>query len=67
VLSGHDAVLEWTKGTALRPVLAALDTEEEREDFLDQYRKLLADAYPERPYGTVFPFRRIFVVARRIS
>lgn len=67
VLSGHDAVLEWTKGTALRPVLAALATEDERADFLDQYRKLLADAYPERPYGTVFPFRRIFVVARRMS
>lgn len=67
VLSGHDAVLEWTKGTALRPVLAALATEDEREDFLDEYRKLLADAYPERSYGTVFPFRRIFVAARRMS
>jgi len=67
VLSGHDAVLEWTKGTALRPVFDVLADEDERADFLEQYRKLLADAYPERPYGTVFPFRRIFVVARQAS
>lgn len=65
VLAGSDAVLEWTKGTALRPVLAALPSRAERAEFLGEYGKLLAEAYPERPYGTVFPFRRIFVVARR--
>jgi trans-aconitate 2-methyltransferase len=65
VLSGHDAVLEWTRGTALRPVLARLADPAEREDFVNQYGKLLAEAYPERPYGTVYPFRRIFVVARK--
>jgi len=64
VLSGHDAVLEWAKGTALRPVLAALPAEAEREEFLREYGKLLAEVYPEKPHGTVFPFRRIFVVAR---
>jgi hypothetical protein len=26
---------------------------------------LLDEAYPMRPYGTVLPFRRIFVVAHR--
>jgi trans-aconitate 2-methyltransferase len=66
VLTGPDPVLEWTKGTALRPVLAALP-DEGKQDFLAEYGKLLADAYPQRSYGTVFPFRRIFVVARRLS
>lgn len=64
VLTGPDPVLEWTKGTALRPVLAALP-EGDKRAFLDEYGKLLADAYPERPYGTLFPFRRVFVVARK--
>jgi trans-aconitate 2-methyltransferase len=66
VLTGPDPVLEWTKGTALRPVLAALP-DEDKQDFLAEYGKLLAEAYPQRSYGTVFPFRRIFVVARRLS
>jgi trans-aconitate 2-methyltransferase len=66
VLSGDDAVLQWTKGTALRPVLAALD-DSERDEFLSSYGALLREAYPQREFGTVFPFRRIFVVAHRTS
>jgi trans-aconitate 2-methyltransferase len=64
VLTGREPVLEWTKGTALRPVLAALP-DDERSEFLAEYAKLLAGAYPKRSYGTVFPFRRIFVVATK--
>jgi trans-aconitate 2-methyltransferase len=64
VLPGDDPVLEWLKGTGLRPVLAALD-ETAREDFLADYGSLLRQAYPRREYGTVLPFRRVFVVARR--
>ncbi|HEV7932003.1 MAG TPA: trans-aconitate 2-methyltransferase [Actinomadura sp.] len=64
VLPGDDPVLEWVKGTALRPVLALLGTGEAAE-FLAGYSRRLREAYPAGPYGTVFPFRRIFVVARR--
>ncbi|ACY96578.1 MULTISPECIES: trans-aconitate 2-methyltransferase [Thermomonospora] len=66
VLGGPDPVLEWVKGTTLRPVLSLLD-EEESGEFLAEYAKLLRRAYPPRPNGTVFPFRRIFVVARRLG
>jgi trans-aconitate 2-methyltransferase len=66
VLQGADPVLEWIKGTALRPVLAALDADPSaKTEFLAELAALLAEAYPPRPYGTVFPFRRVFVVARR--
>jgi trans-aconitate 2-methyltransferase len=65
VLGGQDAVFEWTKGTALRPVLAALPDDAAEAEFLTEYRKLLDVAYPPRPYGTVFEFRRIFAIARR--
>jgi trans-aconitate 2-methyltransferase len=64
VLAGDDPVLEWLKGTGLRPVLAALD-EASRGEFLAEYGALLRAAYPRREYGTVLPFRRLFVVARR--
>lgn len=64
VLPGEDAVLDWVKGTALRPVLEALAPDETAQaDFLAHYGERLRAAYPQHTYGTVFPFRRIFVVA----
>jgi len=67
VLAGDDAVLEWVKGTALRPVLSTLSSEEEKSMFLDEYAAALRAAYPPAPWGTVFPFRRTFVVATAVS
>ncbi|RPK49627.1 trans-aconitate 2-methyltransferase [Streptomyces sp. NBC_01260] len=66
LLPGEDAVLDWVKGTGLRPVLTALaDDEEARSAFLAEYRDLLRTAYPAGASGTVFPFRRIFAVTHR--
>ena len=45
VLPGNDAVLDWTRGTALRPVLAALN-ECDQVEFVERYRELLRLAYP---------------------
>lgn len=64
VLTGDDPVLEWVRGTALRPVLDALGPHEAAR-FEAEYAALLREAYPAKPYGTVLPFRRIFVVAHR--
>ncbi len=60
-------MLDWTRGTALRPVLTALDQDPDaRREFLEQYRSALRAAHPPGADGrTVFPFRRIFAVARR--
>jgi len=64
LLQGEDPVLDWVKGTALRPVLTLLaDDPEAREAFLAEYRDALREAYPAREFGVPFPFRRIFVVA----
>ncbi|MBT2404472.1 MULTISPECIES: trans-aconitate 2-methyltransferase [unclassified Streptomyces] len=66
LLAGPDPVLDWVKGTALRPVLTALgDDKGAAAAFLAEYRDLLRAAYPAGPRGTVFPFRRIFAVARK--
>ena len=64
VLDGEDPVLEWARGTGLRPVLAALSATD-AERFSAQYAARLREAYPRRPYGTVLGFSRVFVVARR--
>lgn len=61
---GENPVLAWVSGTALRPVLDRLE-EGERERFRAELAELLEEAYPARGYGTPFPFRRVFVVARR--
>ena len=64
-LEGEDPVLEWTRGTALLPVLEALSGREQ-DDFLGEYRRRLATAYPRRSDGrTLFPFTRLFIVASR--
>ena len=63
VLDGEDPVLEWVRGTALRPVIAALAPEEQTR-FEAEYARRLRAAYPRRPDGrTLFPFRRLFIVA----
>jgi len=63
VLPGEDAVVDWYRGSGLRPVLAALPPAL-AEEFLAEYREQILRAYRPAPYGTVLPFRRVFVVAR---
>jgi trans-aconitate 2-methyltransferase len=63
VLEGEDAVLEWVRGTTLRPVLERLP-QHEHVAFLHEYREILRDAYQSHNGRTVFPFKRTFVVAR---
>ncbi|MCW8095221.1 trans-aconitate 2-methyltransferase [Streptomyces tauricus] len=66
LLQGEDAVLDWSKGTGMRPALTALADDPEAADaFTAEYRDLLRAAYPTAPYGTVLPFRRLFAVARK--
>lgn len=65
VLTGDDPVLEWIKGTAMRPVLSALDDEAERAAFVAELAPKLREAYPADRHGrTVLPFRRTFAVGR---
>lgn len=64
VLDGDDPVLEWVKGTALRPALDVLDADGQAE-LIEALRPRLRAAYPRTAAGTVFPFRRIFAVGHR--
>ena len=64
ILHGENPVLEWTRGTTLRPVLAALDAEQAAA-FVAEYGERLAAEYQPHPFGTIFPFRRVFAVVHR--
>jgi trans-aconitate 2-methyltransferase len=62
-LPGVGAVVDWFRGSALRPFLNPLD-ECEREQFIARYMKELADAYPAEPDGRLlFLYPRLFVIA----
>jgi trans-aconitate 2-methyltransferase len=66
VLDGEHAVKEYTKSTWLSPLLGALD-EPMRSKFEDAYTRLVDAAYPRRTDGkTLFPFRRMFIVATKM-
>lgn len=62
VLTGDNPVLEWFKGSALRPLIKKLDPQQERE-FLDVLGERLRVAYPPRGNVTLLPFPRLFFVA----
>jgi trans-aconitate 2-methyltransferase len=64
VLTGPDPVLQWIRGTALRPIMAALSGAEYAA-FEDELARQLQEAYPPTEQVTLFPFRRIFAVAQR--
>jgi trans-aconitate 2-methyltransferase len=66
VLTGDDPVFAWISGTGARPILQAL-SDDQREVFVAEYKVLLRAAYPAQPFGTVLPFRRVFVVAQRVE
>lgn len=65
ILEGEDPVVEWTKGTMLRPLLDNL-SDEEGAEFLASYTAKVAKAYPHSTDGkTVLPFKRLFIVATK--
>jgi len=66
VMDTHQSIVDWFRGTGLRPYLEALDSTEEKKLFermlLDGYTR----AYPRQKDGRIlFPFRRLFIIACR--
>lgn len=65
VMTDAAAIVEWVKGTGLRPYLEALP-EALRPEYLERYTRGIGEAYPPRADGKrLFSFPRLFIVAVR--
>ncbi|TAL00402.1 MAG: methyltransferase domain-containing protein [Rhodospirillaceae bacterium] len=65
VLTGAHPVTDWVSGAALVPVLSVLN-DDEKAEFIADYKAAETAAYPRRLDGTVlFTMRRLFMVAKR--
>ena len=65
-MDGPEAVLDWYRGTGLRPYLEALPSEDDRRRFEHLLLERYTITYPRRASGkSLFPFRRLFFVAYR--
>jgi trans-aconitate 2-methyltransferase len=66
VLEDHQAIVDWIRGTGLRPFLQALESDEQRARFEKMLLEGVSQDYPKQKDGRVlFFFRRLFIVAYR--
>lgn len=64
VMPDAAAIVEWYKGSGMRPFLDAIHSAEDRERFTADYLERIREAFPKRADGRVlFPFRRLFAIA----
>jgi len=64
VLESPRSIVDWIRGTGLRPFLEALADDQERDRFLELLLTGVEQAYrPQKDGRVLFPFRRLFVVA----
>ena len=64
IMPDHEGIVEWYKGTGLRPFMDMIPDEKKRLDFCNDYKRLVSQKYPVEKNGNVLlPFTRIFFIA----
>ncbi|KAJ9201155.1 hypothetical protein DTO021D3_9208 [Paecilomyces variotii] len=65
VLDGPEQIVEWVKGSGLRPFIDPLE-KGLREEFLQKYTEMIAEVYPRLEDGKVLlRYPRLFIIAQR--
>lgn len=66
IMSSAEDIVEWYKGSGMRPYLEAIDSEAERQRFVAEYLAAIRPLYrPQSDGHVLFPFRRLFMIAYR--
>ena len=66
VMDDHRSLVTWYSSTGLRPYLNAIADDARKEEFLADFETALQAVYPKQKDGSVlFPFHRVFFIARR--
>lgn len=66
VMDTHESIIEWSRGTGMRPFLDRMDGADERARFERAVRIELEKDYPAMENGRIlFPFFRFFFIAYR--
>ena len=65
IVSSHSSVIDWYKGSGLRPYLEALD-ETEREEFLADLLERIKTNYPVQTDGKIIlKMPRLFFIVKK--
>lgn len=65
-MPSHESIIEWYKGTGLRPYISQLD-ETRAEEFVSDVRAEVIKAYPKQKNGNIiFRFPRFFFTAKKV-
>ncbi len=68
IMQSHETLIDWYKGTAMKPFLDSLPTDESREEFKKEVLIECQTAYPLQRDGRIlYPFKRLFFTARKSS
>lgn len=66
VMESPQAIVNWFRGSGLRPFLEALESADQKRRFEQQLLDGYSQSYPRQKDGRIlFPFRRLFMIAYR--
>lgn len=65
-VSSYEGIIDWYKGSGLRPYLEALESDEKRQQFTSELLSIIKDKYPMQSNGNVIlKMPRVFFVAKK--
>ena len=65
-VASHEGIIDWYKGSGLRPYLEALEDDGKRQQFTSELLSIIKDKYPTQSNGSIIlKMPRVFFVAKK--